>query len=454
MNFNKLIWITPLIIGLTSGLIITKPKQSQSNNKASPVVENSVASAEPKASANSAIQKPETQKTQKAAENTKENGNQPLDTYLLSAQSLLTKAVALSRDTRNNTETVHERNQQIVNLINEAIDTTNQAIAEYPNAAPAYAQQAKTYQTITAYMPEAYQAAVAYWQQAIKIDDKNPEYYTQIANLYLTRISADETAKGETSGKENLRGSAGSSEVEELTEVGKFGESQIHADIKSAIHYLQKAVEADPTNPNRLKKLAEIQTQAGYISQAKISYQRLLAILPDDDQKEKIKDEVSALDKLLAEAAADVKDNLRGSAGSSEVEELTENEAEPILLPDSPPKLQAHHLGGSQTYIAEPKDSSDSVDSSEVSKSNAKSGTEIIPAGEKEIEICNNHLGPDTQVYLVPENDQNIILFVKSKSPYNPGTDHCPNFTAATAKPVEEDLKFKWWIIAEGDHAE
>jgi tetratricopeptide (TPR) repeat protein len=434
----KIIWAAPVILGLLAGFIITKPRQSQSSQMISPVASKektvkSISSDGGRMDSSEVIQG--------------SNSNQPLDTYLLTAQSLLTKAIALSKETNA------DNNQRIVELINQAIDTTNEAIANFPSSASAYAQQAKTYQTISEYMPEAFDAAVAYYQQAIKIDANNPTYYDSLADLYLTQINADKIAEGETSGKENLRGSAGSSEVGELTDGVGIG----HLDL--ALFYLDKAVEADPTNPNRIKKLAEIQSQAGYINQSKITYQRLLGIISDDNQIAKIENEINSLNKLLAEAAAQGKTSEATRRGSSQVEELGEieelaDDGTDITLPDSPPKLQAHHLAGTQTYIAEPKDSSDGgrMDSSEVSKSNAKSGSAVIPAGKREIEICNNNLGPDTQVYLTPEGEtKNIILFVKSKSAYDPASDHCPNFTAGIARPLEQDLKFKWWIIAESD---
>jgi len=509
LKLNKAIWSIPVIVGGVLGLVISKPKQSQSSHMVSP--------------------KPETFEVESSKTPKVDSQEQPLDTYLLSAQSLLTKAIALSntqipadenaegktsgkekparlpegdpwrlgnREQQDNAKpaagedklvTVQERNKQIVKLVNEAIDTTNQAIANYPSSAQAYAQQAKIYQTITAYMPEAQEAAATYWQQAIKIDDDNPEYYTQLAELYLTRINADETAKGETSGKENLRGlpctqsgtcgSAGSSEVGELTEVGKSEEKPArlpegdprrlgNRDIKLAIFYLQKAVEADPTNPDRMKRLAEVQSQAGQINQAKITYQRLLSILPSEEQKTKIEDEIDGLNKLLAQAAADANRNLQGSEGSlevkestkveelGEVEELADDNTD-ITLPESPPKLQASDLASSNTYIAAPQDTSDGAGtrSSEVSKSNAKSGTAVIPAGEKQVEICNNNLGPNTQVYLAPQgNDSNQILFVKSKSPYDPDSDHCPNFIAGIAHPLNKNLEFKWWLISDTEN--
>ena len=198
----KVIWISPVVLGLLAGLIITKPKQSQSSQMVSPVAREektvkSISSDGGQLDSSEVIQG--------------SNLNQPLDTYLLSAQSMLTKAIALSKEANA------DNNQRIVELINQAINTTNEAIAGFPSSAAAYAQQAKIYQTISEYMPEALDAAIAYYQQAIKIDANNPTYYDSLADLYLTQINADKIAEGKPSGKENLRGSAGSSEVGELT---------------------------------------------------------------------------------------------------------------------------------------------------------------------------------------------------------------------------------------------
>ncbi len=448
----KIIWITPLIAGGIIGLVISKPKQSQSSQMVSPV-------ANEEKSAKSITSDGGRTDSSEVIQNG--NSNQPLDTYLLSAQSLLTKAIALSHqgttcEVEKSVEvtprtvaertpprcdeqlTVRERNKRIVELINQAIDTNNQAIANFPSSAAAYAQQAKTYQTISKYMPEAEPAAVAYWQQAIKIDSNNPVYYDSLADLYLTRI--------------NDNGQGTTSEVAQSDSSDGVGIGHLNL----ALFYLDKAVETDPTNPNRIKKLAEIQSQAGYINKAKITYQRLLGIISDENQIAKIKTEINSLNKLLAEAASSevtpprCPNGLLGRCNEAKSNEPRNPNPETILLPDSPPKLQAHHLAGINTFIAEPKDSSDDgrMDSSEVSKSNAKSGTAVIPAGQRQVEICNNNLGPKTQVYLTPEdNAKNIILFVKSKSAYDPASKHCPNFIAGIASPLDSDLKFKWWLI-------
>jgi len=414
----KVIWISPVVLGLLAGLIITKPKQSQSSQMVSPVAREektvkSISSDGGQLDSSEVIQG--------------SNLNQPLDTYLLSAQSMLTKAIALSKEANA------DNNQRIVELINQAIDTTNQAIANFPSSSAAYAQQAKTYQTISKYMPEAFDAAVAYYQQALKIGANNPTYYDSLADLYLS--STNDVGQGTTS-------EVAQSDSSDGVGIG-------HLDL--ALFYLDKAVEADPTNPNRIKKLAETQSQAGYINKAKITYQRLLGIISDDNQVAKIENEINSLNKLLAEAAADAKGNEGISSDGGRMDSSEVIREKDITLPDSPPKLQAHHLAGVNTFIAEPHKSKITNQNSTL-ETNAKSGSAVIPAGKRQVEICNNNLGPDTQVYLVPEGEtKNIILFVKSKSAYDPASDHCPNFVAGIAKPLEQDLKFKWWLITESD---
>jgi hypothetical protein len=73
---------------------------------------------------------------------------------------------------------------------------------------------------------------------------------------------------------------------------------------------------------------------------------------------------------------------------------------------------------------------------------NATAGEAIIPAGEEEIKIANNHLSDNCSIYLAPQDDlENHLLFLKTKN-----TDE-KYFTAALNKPLQKDIRFKWWVI-------
>jgi len=317
-----------------------------------------------------------------------------VEKLLLSAQALLTQAIAISKENKNDQQ-MHTRNEKIVTLINEAIRTTNQAIIQYPSDPRPWAQRAKIYQTIKQYLPEGEKVAIADWQRAIKLDPRNAEYCQNLAKLYLN--------KGE---------------------------------IKSALFYLQKAVEANPTNPNLLKELAEQQTKAGWLRQAKINYQRLLSLLTNEQQKEAIKKEIAHLEKLMAQAAAD-----KTLSQQTSLEPPRE-----ITLPDSPPLLEARDLAGGLIIAAPEENKTEDLETK--TETNALSGTAVLPAGETEIKICNDNLSPTSQVYLAPESDsENQVLMVKRKAPYNPDTGKCSHFVVGIQKPLTKDLRFRWWII-------
>jgi tetratricopeptide (TPR) repeat protein len=290
-------------------------------------------------------------------------------------------------------------NPKIVEMTNQAIDESKKAIAANPDDARGYAQQAKIYQTIKGYMPEAEEIAIASWQQAIQLAPNNADYCQTLSEL--------------------------------LIEAGQ---------VKQAVFYLQAAAKADLTNPNRLKQLAKLQVQAGMIAPAKITYQQLLGLLTQPEQKKQIEAEIASLNQLLAEAASNkTKDELP-----------IEKANQPVILtlPDSPPLLQAQHLANN-TYVALPEEKENLNQVQELS-TNALSGTGVISAGEAEIKICNDYLSPNTQVYLVPEdNKNNQILFIKNKGPGNPDNSSCPFFTAAIKKPLKKDLSFRWWVIEE-----
>jgi tetratricopeptide (TPR) repeat protein len=379
---SKFIYALPILIGMGIGLFFLEKPKSAESSELSPISTN-----------NSLTQQPENMGVKK----TKSTSTSTIEQHIITAQSLLTKAIELSK------EKDQTNNDRIVELVNQAIDATNQAISLNPNDPRGYAQRAKIYQTISQYMPEANDQAINNWKKAIELNPTNSDYCQKLANLLL--------ASNKT---ENM---------------------------KSAVYYLQQAVDANPTDPNLLKKLAEVKAKAGYIHDARDDYQQLIGLLTQKDQKETIKAEIDSLNRLLAETAKtqQISESLGNTKPSPE-------QQQEITLPDSPPKLQAHHLASSNTVIAAPEEKKSTINSQQLN-SNALSGTGTIKQGEKKVKICNNNLSPQTQVYLTPETKTNQILFVKSKAPYNPETEECAHFVAATAKPVSQNLEFRWLII-------
>jgi len=374
------------------------------------------------------------------------NAGQSLETYLLSSQSLLAKAIEISKnnipeettpgvsevkegspgvgldspgvtdsgpgettpgvsedltpgveDTGSVSDQITKNNKKIIELINQAIGVINEAISFYPTDPRGWAQRARIYQTVKAYLPGAETVAVSDWQKAIQLAPSNIDYCQSLVKLYLDQN-----------------------------------------DLKSAVFYLKQAAEANPTDPNLLKKLAEYQIKAGMLKQAKLSYQQIIAILIDQEQRKAIQKEIGNLDKLLAQV-----DSQSFKASSSG----DESRPEEIALPESPPLLEAKLLAKNRPIIAIGQEIAE-ISQSEQLGTNAYSGAAVIPAGEKEIKICNENLSLKTQVYLSAKDSfKGQVLIVKRKAPYDPKTKDCAHFVAAIKEPLKTDLEFNWWII-------
>jgi len=368
---RKILYVIPILAGGAIGTVVLKPAPaSLPKETVAPLVE-------------------------KSARTSSVEREKPIENHILSSQTLLSKAIAISRENKNDDQ-MRERNEKIVKLVNEAISIITQAISLYPNDSRLWAQQAKIYQTIKDYLPQAEETAIASWQRAIELDRNNSDYCRKLAQIYLDQ--------------------------------GK---------IKPAVFYLEKAVESSPTNPPLLRELAEKYVQAGMLLQARRSYQKLLTITSNKEEKEMIEKEIAGLEKLIAQSTT----NDRGAI----LEEPRE-----VILPDSPPLLEARHLAqGPIIALPASSDQESSFTGGEID-SNAFSGKGVIPAGETEVKICNNHLSPETQVYLAAETKvKNLVLMVKRKVPYNPETAQCSHFVAAIKEPLAEDLLFKWWIITD-----
>jgi tetratricopeptide (TPR) repeat protein len=320
--------------------------------------------------------------------------------YLLTSQSLFSKAIELSRkdadntdkETRMNTDT----NKRIVQLVNEAISQATQAIVHYPSDPRGWAQRAKIYQSVEKYLENASDLAISDYKMALQLDRQNTEYPKKLSQLY-----------------------------------------QEKEDFSSAIAYLKIAAEAAPTDAQTWFDLAQLQAKAGRIEQAYKSYQRILPLLANQEQKQVVKKEIGALEALLAKAG---KDNQNLLALPSPNPDQKPNKS--IQLIEDAPLLEADNLA-QKLIIAGPAEEKGKK-SGQVSATNALSGNAIIPAGQTEVKIESRQLTDDTQVYVTPiGDDQNQVLRVKSKMAAKPSG----YFIVAISKPLDHDLEFKWWII-------
>lgn len=324
----------------------------------------------------------------------KQTAPKKIEDFIVESQAILAKATEISKDNKNN-ETMHQTNEKIVEFINQAIETASMAVFYYPADPRGWAQRAKIYETIKDYLPNATETAIANWQKAIKLDSTNSDYCQKLANIYLSN--------------------------------GRNAE---------AVFYLDMAANANPSSVELLKALAQQQTKSGMILQSRKTYQKIIALTTSKEQRKEIEDEILSLDELLAQT------------NSSQIEPESYFTPEEITLPDNPPLLEARHLAGGPIIAAPQEENSKHEIRDMKYETNALSGEAVIPAGQTEIEICNDNLSPEAQVYLTAEGEEkNIILAVKRKVPYNPETGKCSYFVAVIAEPIIADLPFRWWII-------
>jgi len=72
---------------------------------------------------------------------------------------------------------------------------------------------------------------------------------------------------------------------------------------------------------------------------------------------------------------------------------------------------------------------------------NAKTGSNIIPANETEIIVKNKHIAHDKQIVIVatsPTENQIVHLTAKKENDW---------FKVGIDQPIENDIKFDWWIV-------
>lgn len=162
-------------------------------------------------------------------------------------------------------------------LLNEAVDHLQQAIAIHPTYKNAYLimGNAKLYL-------KDYEAAIEAYQKALKLD---PNYKDALNNIAIAYRDAGRHF-GENEGnlikaiqylEEALRYQPEDYEANRLMGVAK-GISGEHLE---AVKYFEKAVEALPQNAEAWLNLANARQTAGLIEQANAAYERALAIDPD-----------------------------------------------------------------------------------------------------------------------------------------------------------------------------
>lgn len=313
--------------------------------------------------------------------------------YINIAQRFLTRAEELSQNPNQSPQD----KENILIAVQNSLETINEGISHYPKDDRLYAQRAKIYQGIAFFSPHALEAAIADLDQARKLSPQNPVYPKTQSQI--------------------------------LAKMGRYQDASFYAKI---------AYEIEPQNLQNLADLGQIQIKAGQINQAVYSYQTLASLLPESSQEiETIKQEIAALEKLLAQTKTDQNSNLF-LAG--------EPTPKPNNLPADINFLPQEQAALPENLVIASSQEENSAQQEQEFDLNALAGEATIAAGTTETIIYNNNLAENKKINLVPQGDtDNQVLYLKSKVT-NPDSGS-PYFVIALSKPLNSDLTFKWWII-------
>lgn len=285
-----------------------------------------------------------------------------------------------------------EEKQKIIQLINQALDIINQGISFYPHDDRVFAQRASIYQALTPFLPQAKDLAIQDLKEAIRINNQNPLYHRQLANLYL-----------------------------------------IAGDFEGAALSFYNAYLLTPTDIQNLYDLADALEKSGQLTKAAYYFEKLINLLPITDQNLiSLKTRWQALQDLIA------KTKLQYLSEPGEPIPNASSKQKEIIGTQELPLEQA--ALASSLVIANTTEVKSSLVNGEA-LINAKVGEGILPAGEKEVTIYNNNVASNRQILLSPLSDlKNQVIFVSAKKDGS-------WFKVGVDKVVNYDIKFKWWIL-------
>jgi len=298
--------------------------------------------------------------------------------YLLTSQQYFSQALQLQQSTSDQKSTI--------DLLNESIIAATNAIKEFPDDYRGYQQRGYIYQSLIDSKPELINQSISDLASAQKLNPNSAEITHTLASLYAK--------KGDT---------------------------------QNTILYLNQTVALEPTKAQNFYDLAKIQQQVGLFPQALETYNRLITLITDTNQKIQVESEKSALEKLISQNP-----NLNKSSPPSDIQT-------PTIAPSSidSPTIQA--LADNGLIIAAPEENNE-IEVTNQTDSNSLSGNSVLTANQKEITIPNTNLLSTSQVYVTATKggkNQNLQVLSKSEK----------SFTVGFNSPLSEDVEFKWWII-------
>lgn len=294
--------------------------------------------------------------------------------YLLTSQQYFTQA---------------SQNQNVDDL-NQSILAATNAIKEFPTDYRGFFQRARIYQSVLSSQPQLLPQVVADLTQAQKLDPNNAEVTRSLASAYAQS-----------------------------------------GDAQNTINYLSQTIALEPTKAQNFYDLAKIQQQVGLLPQALNTYNQLISLVSDSDQKAQVEHEKSTLEKLISQNPKTSETSINNIQKSTPLPTLN--------IPSNldSPTIQASTNNG--LIVAAPIDLN-KIEVSNLSTSNSLSGLSILPTNQKEITIQNDQVSATSQIYLtITKGGKNQNLQVISKSD--------KSFIVGLDSPISEDIEFKWWII-------
>lgn len=300
--------------------------------------------------------------------------------YLLTSQQYFSQAVSQQGSTTESAPTIE--------LLNNSILAATEAIKEFPDDYRGYQQRASIYKALIDSKPELIDQSISDFTIAYKLNSTSAEVARSLASLYAKK-----------------------------------------GDAQNTIAYLNQTVSLEPTKAQNFYDLAKIQQQAGLLAQALDTYNKLILLVTDANQKSQVETEKSALEKLVAQ-------NPSSAGPSSNTEDLRPN------INDLSPNLDSPTIQASTNtglIIAAPEED-ETIKVTNQTDSNSLSGNATLPSGQKEITISNTNISSTSQVYVTTTKggkNQNLQVLSKSDKSFIVGLD----------SSISEDVEFKWWII-------
>ena len=325
--------------------------------------------------------------------------------YIYLSQSFFSDGQMLSQ----NRQQSEEDKKVIITKLQQAVDTISEGIGKFPKRPELWAHRATIAWSIASAFPHALPNAIADMEEAAKLNPQNPDYTRALSDLYLAALRTN-TNSGNPPDSRNL--------------------------LDRAVYYLARTQEQKPNDAQLLYSLAQLQTKAGLLKNAQISFVKLLPLVTDPTQKQQVESEKANVEKLLAQENASARQRISASTKEN-------TDAIDAMTPSSPPSglelTPDQQTMSRQLVVAAPGDAASPY--KDAIGSSAYSGTMVIPAGRTNVIVENNQVTDTAPVYVTPMTTTNATLSVTTKKAGS-------HFTVSIDSPQPTDTPFQWWILS------